>query len=1767
MSTTESRRPAGGAARRLARMRRRYLSFAAPITLAMALVLGASALIAETHTARTASAAEIPGAITSVSIAEESTTYYADFEVDLTWSVPDSATAGDTFSFVLPQQVVAHTNGFDLRDSQGRLVAVATISGGVVTFTLTDYADTFNAVSGSAFFSAAWNSQVVTGGGPVTVDFVTSTQTFTDTVQVGSPGSIDRGVPRKYGSWTDAADQGVTNPTDALQWRVESARGPFESVRMQDSVGGGHEIDCSSLRSQIATAFDSAGNATNWADTGTVSSSCSTAAIDVTFPALPDGAVYRLKYATTVTDATLGSYSNGATVTQDGAPWTGSAKRVRTVAGGTGGGFTEPHIDIEKYASSLGATDGDADAAPGLELDANAPTPITFAIKNDGNETLVDLTVADTTDDGVAITDLSCDFSALGGPSSGTTWAGPFAVGAAFACTGSLPAMGWSSTHADTASVTATSQTTAVPVSDEDEFHATTPEAPPAEVSVGDYVWFDTDGDGLQDAGEPGIEGVTLTISGPDGGPVTDVDGEVVGPVDTDADGAYSFDHLPVLPAGEHYTVHLDGESPALDGYVPTIAGAGDDRAVDSSTDTAESTDLTDDGASDTTLDFGFVTAPVEPPAEVSVGDHVWFDTDGDGLQDAGEPGIEGVTLTITGPDGGSVTDVDGNVVGTVTTDADGLYSFDHLPVLPAGEHYTVHLDGGSSALDGYVPTSPEAGDDRAVDSSTGFAESGDLTDDGDRDPTLDFGFVEEPVAPPAEVSVGDKVWFDVDGDGIQDDADPGIGGVTLTLTGPDGGEVTDVFGNPVGPVQTATDGMYSFDHLPVLPAGEHYTVHLDGGSPALDGYVPTTAGVGDDRAVDSSTGSAESTDLTDDGDRDPTLDFGFVAAPVEPPAEVSVGDVVWFDTDGDGVQDAGEPGIEGVTLTITGPDGGAVTDVDGNVVGPVATDADGLYSFDHLPVLPAGEHYTVHVDGSSPALDGYVPTSPEAGDDRAVDSSTGFAESGDLTDDGDRDPTLDFGFVEEPVAPPAEVSVGDKVWFDVDGDGIQDDADPGIGGVTLTITGPDGAEVTDVFGNPVGPVQTLADGSYSFDHLPVLDAGDHYTVHLDGDSPALDGYQQTTAGAGDDRAVDSSTGSAESTDLTTDGASDVTLDFGFVAAPVEPPAEVSVGDVVWFDTDGDGLQDAGEPGIEGVTLTIAGPDGGPVTDVNGETVGPVETDADGLYVFDHLPVLPAGEHYTVHVDGDSPALDGYTPTTPGVGDDRAVDSSTGSAESTDLTSDGASDVTLDFGFTKAPVFDLALRKTVAESIVGPGDLVPFTITVFNQGGIAATDVVVTDTPPAGLSFDADDNPGWVLVDGQPTTTIDGPIAPGDHVEVTISLRVTGTDASVRLVNQAEISAATGPDGEAVTDVDSTPDTVTTNDQLVDDEIDLTPGEGDEDDHDVAEVGLFDLALRKTTDATTVTVGDVVPFDITVFNQGSVAATDITVDDLLPAGTEFVQLANPGWAFADGTASTTIGGPLEPGDQVKVTIFLLVTGSQDEMVNTAEIGEAHGPDGTPVTDIDSTPDDDLTNDQIVDDVIDNTGGDEDDHDIAVIHPQPVVTPSTTTTSTTPTTETPTTETPTTATPTTATPTTETPTTATPTTETPTTETPTTATPTTETPTTTATPTTATPTTATPTTATPTTATPTTATPTTATSTTATPTSESPTSESPTTAPIVVSDRDDDASTGTSNQTVDRTGTRSLPRTGTDPRGLVALGLALLAAGAATLTLRRRRTIH
>ncbi|RRD41118.1 SdrD B-like domain-containing protein, partial [Tessaracoccus sp. OH4464_COT-324] len=109
---------------------------------------------------------------------------------------------------------------------------------------------------------------------------------------------------------------------------------------------------------------------------------------------------------------------------------------------------------------------------------------------------------------------------------------------------------------------------------------------------------------------------------------------------------------------------------------------------------------------------------------------------------------------------------------------------------------------------------------------------------------------------------------------------------------------------------------------------------------------------------------------LTQNGDRDETLDFGFVKP------SVSVGDYVWFDVNKDGKQDDTDKPISGVTLTLTGPNGQPVTDINGQKVQPTQTDDQGHYSFEKLPVLAAGQKYKVTVT----APEGYIPTKPGVG-------------------------------------------------------------------------------------------------------------------------------------------------------------------------------------------------------------------------------------------------------------------------------------------------------------------------------------------------------------------------------------------------------------------------------------------------------------------------------------------------------------------------------------------------------------------------------------------------------------------------------------------------------------------------------------------------------------------------------------------------------------------------------------------------------------------
>lgn len=95
--------------------------------------------------------------------------------------------------------------------------------------------------------------------------------------------------------------------------------------------------------------------------------------------------------------------------------------------------------------------------------------------------------------------------------------------------------------------------------------------------SIGDYVWNDTNSNGVQDAGEPAVAGVPVSVTG------TDVDGNVITrTTTTDAAGNYLFDNL---PSGS-YVVTFDPAWVASHNFGFTLKGQGTDPQLESDADT-----------------------------------------------------------------------------------------------------------------------------------------------------------------------------------------------------------------------------------------------------------------------------------------------------------------------------------------------------------------------------------------------------------------------------------------------------------------------------------------------------------------------------------------------------------------------------------------------------------------------------------------------------------------------------------------------------------------------------------------------------------------------------------------------------------------------------------------------------------------------------------------------------------------------------------------------------------------------------------------------------------------------------------------------------------------------------------------------------------------------------------------------------------------------------------------------------------------------------
>ncbi|SDT18815.1 Carboxypeptidase regulatory-like domain-containing protein [Friedmanniella luteola] len=487
-------------------------------------------------------------------------------------------------------------------------------------------------------------------------------------------------------------------------------------------------------------------------------------------------------------------------------------------------------------------------------------------------------------------------------------------------------------------------------------------------------VAVDLDADGSYDPETDGRQaGVHVTVADAGGGTVSG---------STDDEGRFVVEPTAQLAGGRYF---VTAQVPDGLGFVP--AAPSDSFAPFSST--------VDVSAGSQSVTLGVVAAPptaeptptepdptlqvseepepavpetrrvVEEEPRFAVGDRVWDDGDGDGRQDDGEPGRGGVSVQLL--------DGDGGVVGSTTSDGDGHYLFDDLP---AGT-YALRFAG----LGGGSKLSPAGVGPAAADSDpdyTGVTPSftldrgeGDVRPvdarDGLRADYLNAA-VDAGVAP-LRFAIASVVWQDLDVDGLLEPAEPAGRARVLLLDG------TRV----VATTTTDDQGRYRFSGL---REGSYRVRFADLGAHR----VLTRQRVGSNRAVDSAPdpvtatsepfrlaqGTADLVPGSEVGDAD--ADFVLTSVNAGTVGSYTITNRVWRDRNGNGVRDAGEPGVAGVVVELL--------DGAGDVVATTQTAASGRFSFDRLPegqyrlrfpTLPRGLHFTTPRAGTDPTTDSDV--------------------------------------------------------------------------------------------------------------------------------------------------------------------------------------------------------------------------------------------------------------------------------------------------------------------------------------------------------------------------------------------------------------------------------------------------------------------------------------------------------------------------------------------------------------------------------------------------------------------------------------------------------------------------------------------------------------------------------------------------------------------------------------------------------------------------
>jgi len=658
---------------------------------------------------------------------------------------------------------------------------------------------------------------------------------------------------------------------------------------------------------------------------------------------------------------------------------------------------------------------------------------------------------------------------------------------------------------------------------------------PTTSAEINGLAWEDFNGDGLQDPSENILEGVQVDLF--------DDQGVLIGQTTTGMDGRYSF--TSVAP-GVIYLVFNHASN-----FLGTGFNVGNDDSIDSDMTGSivlYSTDflLVNDG--DVLMD---VNSGVYKYS--TIGNRVWLDENENGLQDANEFGIDGILVELRNQNG--------FILGSATTGVingeTGMYEFDDVPPGIYVLSFTLINNLGF--------TERNVGSDSTIDSDVLVNGTGNsittpfIVNSGDVNLDLDAGAIEL-----ENFVVTGFVFEDFNLNGIKDLNDTYLNGIVVNLYDENGvfldtrTTITDMNG---------INGRYIFDNILMdnyyvefmLPSGSLVTLPNQGTNDGLDSDVTGANGINTTDTFAPNTGMAAN----------------LICAGLY--YNAMVGDYLWLDNNNDGIQDSDEPGRNNRIVDLFDTNGTLFTQV---LTGPGPNGESGYYEINDIP--PGDYYLKFSINGSN-------FTTANAGFDSAKDSDVTQVNGPGTTaiftlQSGEVRSDLDAGIEIEPG------QVGNRVWIDINANGIQDTGEPGLENVLIELFDDTNMLINTMFSN--------AQGIFFFDNVP---PGNYYLVF---NAPA--GYIVSDPDQGGDDTKDSdimgviATGATNIFNLNS-GEVDPDMDAGFYL-----PSRI--GDFVWDDLNQNGIQDAGEPGVEGVSVDLK--------------IGPVfvlettVTDANGYYEF-----------------------------------------------------------------------------------------------------------------------------------------------------------------------------------------------------------------------------------------------------------------------------------------------------------------------------------------------------------------------------------------------------------------------------------------------------------------------------------------------------------------------------------------------------------------------